>query len=179
MESIRSLSARGLLALVLGLLMLAAPFITAAAIGVFAVLSIGAWLIVDGIASCVLAGKGNRRDRRGWGWTLAGGVAAVLSGALILIFPLTVVAAGGLLTLWMLATGLIWRGVFEIGDRRLGGWVAASGLFNVFFGLFIFVMLLLNPAAVLASMLWVVAVYGIGYGLFSLVLAARVRRVRH
>lgn len=91
----RSLLVRGVFATVLGVVMFIAPVFTVGAIGGAVVLLIGLWLLLDGIASCVLAARRRRHRMRGWGWTLAGGIAAVVSGGLVLLFPLITVAVGG------------------------------------------------------------------------------------
>lgn len=166
-----SLLIRGILAVLLGVTMLIAPGLSVGFIAVFLVVVIGLWLILDGIASCVLASRERKHDRRGWGWTLAGGAVAILIGCLALIFPLSMAVTGGLLVLWFMATGLILRGALELGDRRLGGWGTTVGIVNVLFGFFIAVMLLLNPTAVLLTMVWVAAVYGIVFGALSIVVA--------
>ncbi|AGF73279.1 HdeD family acid-resistance protein [Corynebacterium halotolerans] len=173
-----SLLLRGILAVLLGVIMLIAPGLSVGYIAVFLVVVIGLWLILDGIASCLLASRERKHDRRGWGWTLAGGAVAILIGCLALIFPLSTALAGGTLVLWFLAAGLILRGALELGDRRLGGRGTAIGIVNILFGFFIAVMLLLNPAAVLLAMVWVAAVYGIVFGVLSIVVAFRVRDPR-
>lgn len=170
-----SLLLRGILAVLLGVIMLIAPGLSVGSIAVFLVVVIGLWLILDGIASCLLASRERKHDRRGWGWTLAGGAVAILIGCLALIFPLSTALAGGTLVLWFLAAGLILRGALELGDRRLGGRGTTIGIANILFGFFIAVMLLLNPAAVLLAMVWVAAVYGIVFGVLSIVVAFRVR----
>lgn len=173
-----SLLLRGILATLLGVIMLIAPGLSIGFIAVFLIVIIGLWLILDGIASCVLASRERKHDRRGWRWTLAGGAVAILIGCLALIFPLSTALTGGRLVLWFLAAGLISRGALELGDHRLGGRGTTIGIANIFFGFFIAIMLLLNPAAVLLAMVWVVAVYGIVFGLLSIVMAFRVRNAR-
>lgn len=169
---------RGIVAVLLGILLLLAPGLGAATVGVFIVVCIGVWLIIDGFATSALAFRERKAGAPGWGWTLAGGIAAILAGVLALIFPLSIAAFGGLMILWFMAIGLFVRGALEIGSRRLGGWGIALGILNILFGILFVFVIIMNPAAALVSLVWVAAIYGIVFGIAAIALAFQVRKAK-
>ena len=169
---------RGIVAVLLGILLLLAPGLGAATVGVFIVVCIGVWLIIDGFATSALAFRERKAGAPGWGWTLAGGIAAILAGVLALIFPLSIAAFGGLMILWFMAIGLFVRGALEIGSRRLGGWGIALGILNILFGILFVFVIIMNPAVALVSLVWVAAIYGIVFGIAAIVLAFQVRKAK-
>ena len=169
---------RGIAAVLLGVLLLIAPGLGAATVGIFIVVCIGVWLIIDGFATSALAFRERKAGAPGWGWTLAGGIAAILAGVLALIFPLSIAAFGGLMILWFMAIGLFVRGALEIGSRRLGGWGIALGILNILFGILFVFVIIMNPAVALVSLVWVAAIYGIVFGIAAIVLAFQVRKAK-
>lgn len=166
---------RGVLAIILGILLLAAPGVGAAAIGIFVAVSIGVWLILDGAIVCALALRVKGAGAPAWGWALAGGILAILAGLVVMIFPLASAALVGLFILWAMALGLILRGAAELGDRRLGGWGVALGVINILFGAVFAIILFTNPASALISLVWVAGIYGLVCGVAEIVTAFRVR----
>lgn len=179
-ESLRSagfvsLLIRGILGILLGILLFAAPLASATILATMVVLFIGFWLIFDGIASVALSFKEKKHGVHGWGWTLAGGIAAVIIGIMAVVYPLTAAVAGTLVILWFMAVGLIVRGLFELGNRRLGGWGVALGIINVIAGIIIAIVLWTLPLAALGALIWVAAVYGIIFGIAALIAAFRLR----
>ena len=169
---------RGIVAVLLGILLLLAPGLGAATVGVFIVVCIGVWLIIDSFATSALAFRERKAGAPGWGWTLAGGIAAILAGVRALIFPLSIAAFGGLMILWFMAIGLFVRGALEIGSRRLGGWGIALGILNILFGVLFVFVIIMNPAVALVSLVWVAAIYGIVFGIAAIVLAFQVRKAK-
>ena len=167
---------RGLLAVILGIILLSAPAVGGTVLALVIVITVGAWLMVDGLIS-IATGISERRHRvAGAGWTILGGVLALLTGLAALVFPLTTAAYGGLLLLWLAAIGLVLRGVAELLDRQLGGWVRLLGLLNVVFGIVLAVVLLSNPGAALLALVWLIAWYGILFGIAGIVGAVVVLR---
>jgi len=167
---------RGVLGVLMGLLLLMAPLVAGGTIGVFVVVTLAVWLIFDGGASCALALRDKRAGTKGWGWALAGGIAAIVAGLFGLIFPLQIATLGGLALLWFLAIGMVVRGILEIGDRRLGGWGIALGVVNVLFGIALGILILAHPAAALAALIWVSGVYALVFGVMAIVLAVKIRK---
>lgn len=166
---------RGILGIILGVLLLIAPLTSATILATMVVLFIGFWLILDGLTACSFAFKEKKHDVSGWGWTLAGGIAAVLIGIGAIIYPLTAAVAGTLIILWFLVAGLLIRGVLELGDRQLGGWGIALGIINILAAIVIAVALWTNPAVALGAFIWVAAIYGIVFGIVAVIAAFKVR----
>lgn len=166
---------RGILALILGILLFVAPGFGAAAIGIFVAFSIGLWLIMDGTILCSMALRDKKVGAAKWGWVLAGGILTLLSGLVVLIFPLAIAAFLGLFILWTMAIALVLRGVADLGDRHLGGWGIALGVINILFGVVFAILLFANPTSALVSLVWVAGVYGVVFGVTGIVTAFRVR----
>ena len=171
----RVLLIRGIFALILGVLLFIAPAVSAAVVGTFIALAIGVWLVIDGIGTISLAFTRRRGGAQGWGWTLAGGIIALLAAVAIIVFPLTFAVVGSLLVLWLLAVGLVIQGVIEFIDTRLGGGGILLGVVNIIFGVLIGILLLTHPASSLAALVWLAGIYGIVFGIAAIVSAFRVR----
>jgi uncharacterized membrane protein HdeD (DUF308 family) len=166
---------RGILGVLLGLLLFFFPLASGAGIATAVGIIIGLWLILDGASSCGLAVHEKKVGSK-WGWTLVGGIAAILAGVLALIFPAVLGSLGGLMVLWFMAIGMMVRGILELGDTRLGGWSIGLGILNLVFGIWLAVMTLLNPGGTLVGLVWVGGVYGVVLGVSSIVAAIRLKR---
>lgn len=162
---------RGVLAVVFGLIMLFLPGAGAASLSIV----IGIWLVLDGITGCAIAIQRKRSGRR-WGMPLLGGTAAILAGLAVVVFPYAAAVVGGLAVLWILAIGLAVRGLLEIGDRRSGRWGSFLGLINVVVAIVLAVVMLVNPLIALEALVIVVGIYGVVFGLSTLLNAVSVRR---
>jgi len=173
--SFASLLIRGILGILLGILLFAAPLTSATILATMVVLFVGFWLILDGATSVVFAFREKKHNVDGWGWTLAGGIVAVLVGIAAIVYPLTAAVAGTLVILWFMVVGLILRGLLELGNRRLGGWGIALGIINIVAGIVLAIVLWMNPLAALGALIWVAAVYGIIFGVAAIVIAFKVR----
>lgn len=167
---------RGILAVLFGLIMLM-PVFGATVLAVFVAVTIGVWLFADGVISIVLSQRERKSGIRGWGWSLAAGIAAVLAGIVALIFPLTTGAVVGLFVLWAMAFGLIVRGIFELGSRGTG-WARWIGVLNIAFGIGLALGLIFASGAALLALVWVVGVYGIFFGFAAIITAFQVRKIR-
>jgi uncharacterized membrane protein HdeD (DUF308 family) len=166
---------RGILGVLLGLLLFFFPLASGTGIAIAVGVIIGIWLVLDGGSSCALAFREKRAGSK-WGWTLVGGIAAILAGVLALIFPAILGSLGGLMVLWFMAIGMMVRGVLELGDTRLGGWSIAFGIINLVFGILLAVVTLLNPGATLAGLVWVGGIYGAVFGIATIVAAVKLRK---
>lgn len=167
---------RGILALIIGLILFIAPVRGGAAVGAFVVASIGVWLIFDGFVTGGLAFRERRASVRGWGWTLFGAVGAIIAGILALIFPFATGVFLGIMVLWFMAAGLFVRGLLELGDRHLGGWNIALGIINMLFGLWLALTVFVAPGEALFTLAWVGGIYGIVFGIASIVAAVQIRK---
>lgn len=162
---------RGVLALVFGLVMVFMPGAAAAALSIV----IGIWLVLDGVTGCVIAGRRKSTGRR-WGMPLLGGVVAILAGLALVVFPYALAVVGGVAVLWILAIGLAVRGLLEITDRRSGKWGSFLGLINVVVAIVLAVVMFVNPLVALGALVLVVGIYGVVFGLTTIISAFRVRR---
>lgn len=161
---------RAVIAVLFGVLILAAPALILKAVGIY----VGIWLIIDGILSIVNAVSA-KKAQRSWGWELAGGIAYVVVGLIIFIAPFGFALASGIVILWMMAFGMIVRGITELVSKSLNGWVKVLGVIDIVFALFMMVMLFSNPAAAVGALIWIVGIYTVMFGIFIIVFAIKVR----
>lgn len=162
---------RGVLALVFGLVMLFLPGAGALALS----LAVGIWLVLDGITGCGIAIQRRRTGRR-WKMPLLGGIVALLAGVAVVVFPYAAAVVGALTVLWILAIGLAVRGLLEIIDRRSGQWGSFLGLVNVVVAVVLAIVMAVNPVIALGALVIVVGVYGVVFGLSTILNAFSVRR---
>lgn len=167
---------RGILAVLFGLIMLT-PLFGATLLAIFVAVSIGFWLLLDGVISIVMSMRERKAGIRGWGWTLVAGIAAAIAGIVALVLPLSTGAVVGLFVLWAMAIGLIVRGVFELGSRGTG-WARWIGVLNIAFGIGLSLGLIVAPNAALLALVWVVGVYAIFFGVAAIITAFQVRKAR-
>ncbi|SFJ60357.1 HdeD family acid-resistance protein [Cellulomonas sp. KH9] len=147
---------RGVLLLVLGLLLMAQPAASLAAIvwlfGIFAVVD-GVLLVVQGLVD---------RGVPGWTWWVVEGVAGVAVGAVVVLWPgPTVRVLFFLLAAWLLVLGVVSIiGAVALSRYRDPGWhwPLAFGLVSTLFA----VLLIARPQGSLA-------VFGVLLGLFAFV----------
>lgn len=170
------LTVRGILAVLLGLILFIAPVAGGLALGAFMVISIGVWLVIDGVIGVSIAFRGRRNGAKGWGWSLLSGIAAIIVGALALIFPFSTGVYLGIMVLWFMALGLFLRGLLALGHRPYGGWSIALSIINMLFGLWLALTVFVAPLESLTTLVWVGGIYGIAFGVSSLVAAYRVRK---
>jgi uncharacterized membrane protein HdeD (DUF308 family) len=164
-----ALGLRALAAILLGIIALALPGPTLAAI----VIVFGIYAITDGVLAIIAAIRGIRRKER-WGAMLFEGIIGIVAGAIALVWPgigalaLTFLVAG-----WALATG-----AFEIAAairlRKImtGEWLLMiAGILSILLG----VLVAAFPGVGALTLVWWLGAYALAYGVISLVLALRVR----
>ena len=161
---------RGILAVLFGILLFSAPAAMAVALGIW----VGAWFIVDGIFEIANALQA-RKQNLSWGWELAGGIAYVIGGIVIMIVPLTFAVMGGTVILLMMASGMLIRGILSVASKSFKGWSKALGVLDIIFAVIMFIVVFSNPGAALLALAWIVAIYTIVFGL-SLIIMAFVAR---
>jgi uncharacterized membrane protein HdeD (DUF308 family) len=165
------LIARGLAAIVFGILAFAMPGLTVLTLAIVW----GAYAIVDGVfaMSYGFRGKGTRR----WAYVIIG-LIGVIAGLVAFFWPNeTALVLVLIIGFWMLGIG-IFEIVYAIQFRRAIAhpWaVGISGLLSALVGLFIIVF----PGAGALSLIWVIAVYAILYGILMIVAAFQLRRWRN
>jgi uncharacterized membrane protein HdeD (DUF308 family) len=162
-----ALLVRGIVAVLFGLVALFWPGLTLWVL----ILFFGAYALVDGIFAIVagIRGTGGRR------WLLfAEGALGVLAGLVAFFWPgMTALVLLYVIAFWAILTG-IFEIVMAISLRREieNEWLMAlGGVLSVIFGLILAVL----PGVGLLSLVWLVGIYAIVFGVSLIVLGFRVR----
>jgi uncharacterized membrane protein HdeD (DUF308 family) len=162
---------RGVTAVLFGVLALARPGITLAAL----VFMWGAYAIVDGVFSLwsAASGKGGEKTSRWWlalvgvSGLVAGILAFVLPGVTALVFLLFIAA-------WAVVTGVlqVW-GAIKLRKEIEGEWLLIlSGLLSIAFGL----VLLAWPGPGVLAVVWLIGSFAILEGIIYIALAFRLKK---
>jgi uncharacterized membrane protein HdeD (DUF308 family) len=159
---------RGIAAVLFGLAALFWPGQTLFVLIVF----FGAYVLVDGILALVAGIRGSGGSRR---WLLlAEGVLGVLAGLIAFLWPgMTALVLLYVIAAWAIFTGIL-KVVMAISLRREleNEWLmVVSGALSVFFG----VILVALPGVGLLSLVWLVGIYALIFGIALIVLGFRVR----
>jgi uncharacterized membrane protein HdeD (DUF308 family) len=159
---------RGVLALLLAVLTFSQPHAT-----LVVILSVfGFYALFDGLLALWGAVRAAREHQRYWP-SIFSGLLGIAVGVLAFARPLVTL----LVLLLMIAARAIAVGVLEIAaafELHEHGWLLGlSGLASVIFG----ALLLSRPAAGLLTLVWLVGVYGLIYGISLLTLGLRVRGI--
>jgi uncharacterized membrane protein HdeD (DUF308 family) len=135
-----------------------------------------AYLFVDGVMS-IVQGFSERRAGRPSGWLFTQGVLAIIAGGVVLAWPTaTATVLVYLIAFWAILAGIagIAAGIRLRKQPDSGwGWFLAWGVLAGLFG----IALLVNPAAGILSVLWLVAVWAIAAGLVMIIASYFVRKV--
>jgi uncharacterized membrane protein HdeD (DUF308 family) len=160
---------RGLFAVIFGLIALLAPRIALLAfIYVFA-----AYALVDGGIAVITAIQERDLLYR-WGWILFEGILSILAGIIAFANPsLTALVLLYIIAAWAIVTGVMEIvAAFAIREFVSREWVLAlAGIVSVVFGILLF----FSPGAGILSILWVVGIYGIVFGILFIVRAFQLR----
>jgi len=165
-----ALAIRGGIAILFGLAALLRPDIALEAL----ILLFGAYALVDGVFAIVGVFGGTRGGTPRW-LLLIEGIAGVLAGLIAFVLPgLTAVVFLYLIAAWAVVTG-----VFEIATAiRLrqeirGEWaLIIGGALSVLFGV---ILAVIGPVAGLLSLIWLIGIYAVAFGILMLVTAFQVR----
>lgn len=163
------LALRGLLAIIFGLIALFAPGIALLAfIAVFAV-----YAIIDGVVAVTVAIR-ERESLKRWGWVLFEGIISILAGIFAFFYPVKT----ALILLFIVAAWAILTGILEIvtaialREHLSHEWaLILAGIVSIVFGLILFIF----PGAGLLSLLWLVGIYSICFGVLFIVRAFQLR----
>jgi uncharacterized membrane protein HdeD (DUF308 family) len=163
---------RGVVAIIFGIVAFARPEQALQAL----VLVFGAYALVDGIFA-MFAGIAFRRYFERWWAVLLEGVAGVVIGLLTFFWPnITALALLYFIGAWALITG-VFEIVTAIQLRRVitGEWMLIlGGLLSILFGVLLFVF----PGAGALSVVWVIGVYAVVFGISEIIFAFRLRSLR-
>jgi uncharacterized membrane protein HdeD (DUF308 family) len=162
---------RGILAVLFGLFALFAPATALLAL----VFVFGAYAVLDGITA-IVAGVRHRREEPHWVWHLVEGAISLVAGIVAFAWP----GVTALAILYVIAFWSVFTGVSEIMEsfamRRRGapmwGWVLAAGILGVLLG----IVLVLAPGGGLLTLLWLLGIYAVIFGVIIIVWALRLRR---
>jgi uncharacterized membrane protein HdeD (DUF308 family) len=162
---------RGILAILFGLFALFAPGTALLAL----VFVFGAYAIIDGITA-IIAGVRHRKGESHWGWQVFQGVVSVIAGIIAFTWPgVTVLAILFVIAFWSIISGIA-QIVESFTMRKRGlsswGWTLAGGIVCVLFG----IVLLAWPGTGLITLLWLVGVFAIVFGVIFVVWALRLRK---
>ena len=162
---------RGVLAIILGLLMLTQPGMT---LGML-MLVFGVYAIVDGISALMTAISGwSHRDDR-W-WLLMEAFIGIWAGLVILRTPrITGVVLIFLIAFWALAIGIlrIAEAIRMHSESTGAVWLALSGIASVSFAL----LVTLRPMVGAVGLEWLIGGYAVFLGIAEIVLGLRLRRI--
>lgn len=149
---------RGIVAIILGLIVLFDPGIALLAI----IYVFGAYALIDGILSVIVA-IAERRYLPRWGWLVVEGVAGIILGIIAFVWP----GETALILLYIVAIWAVVTGVMEIAAAfTVGSWLLGlTGVLSIVFGIILFV----HPGAGLLSILWLLGIYAIVFGIVLIV----------
>src|SRR5262249_48568640 len=164
-----ALALRGALAILFGLLAFYNPAITLAAI----ILLYGAYALVDGVFAIVAGLRAAQRHERWWPFALEGLVSIVIGLITFALPGLTAFALLLLVSAWAIVSGVFRiAAAGRLGKEMEGEWLLIlNGLLSVVFGVIIMVF----PGAGLVTLVWLIGVYAIIFGIILLALAFRLR----
>jgi uncharacterized membrane protein HdeD (DUF308 family) len=165
-----ALAIRGAIAIIFGLAALLRPDIALEAL----ILLFGAYALVDGVFAIVGVFGGTRGGTPRW-LLLIEGIAGILAGIIAFVLPgLTAVVLLYLIAAWAVVTG-----IFEIATAiRLrqeirGEWaLIIGGALSILFGV---ILAVIGPVAGLLSLIWLIGVYAVAFGILMLITAFQVR----
>lgn len=162
---------RGVFAVVFGIVALVWPSVTVWAL----VVVFGAYAIVDGISAIVRAVQA-RKVESGWMWWLLGGVVSLVAGIVAFVWPgITALAAVFVIGIWAIMGGILEiAGSFRL--RKLDGaahWIVllVAGILELLFG----IVLVFFPVSGILSIVWLVGVFAVLFGVLFVVSAFQVR----
>lgn len=161
---------RGLAAIIFGVLALAWPGLTLFVL----IISFGIWIIFDGVVE-IWNGFTNREGHDRWWVDILLGLAGIIAGILIISLPgITAVVAMYYIGAWMVITGILQ--VFyaiKLREEIFGEWfLILTGLLSVVLGIIFFIF----PGSGAVSLVWLIAIYAIVFGIILIVFSFRARK---
>jgi uncharacterized membrane protein HdeD (DUF308 family) len=163
---------RGIAAIVFGIIAFVYPGLTIATL----VLFFGAWVLIDGIFRIVGA-IGHRASDPDWGWQLVIGILGIVVGLLTFHAPqITALALVIYIAAWALMIGASEIAIAVKMRREIKGewFLILMGLASIVFA----VLLLWNPVAGAAAVIWLIAWYAVVLGILAIFFGFRLRSLR-
>ena len=161
---------RGVIAILFGLVCLFFPPL--AIIGLATLF--GFWLIMDGVTG--LTGAWSARGSGGWWVSLLEGIAGLVAGFLAIVWPvITAFVLVLLVGAWAILSGVfeIWTAI-RLREHIKGElFLAIAGVISALFGLYVIIF----PGAGILSVLWLIAVFALAFGVTLIALGWRLRGI--
>jgi uncharacterized membrane protein HdeD (DUF308 family) len=160
---------RGLFWILFGIVIFARPGISVLSL----TLALGVVMFVDGVINAANAFSG-RREHDDWWVLFLVGLAGIGIGVLTFQNPAATAFAVVLyVAIWAIATGLLEIAAAVRLRKQIEGefWLALAGIASVVFG----VLLAARPGVGALTILWLIGVYAIAFGVILVLLAFRVR----
>jgi uncharacterized membrane protein HdeD (DUF308 family) len=165
-----ALALRGAIAILFGLAALVRPGIALEAL----ILLFGAYALVDGVFSIVGVFGGTRSGTPRWLLFLEG-LVSILAGLIAFVLP----GLAAVIFLYLIAAWAIITGISEIAmairlRREIRGeWaLIVGGAFSVLFGV---ILAVVGPVVGLVSLVWLIGIYALAFGIMMLITAFQVR----
>ena len=161
---------RGVLAIIFGLIALFAPIATAIALAIV----IGVFAIVTGVFDIIEAIR--HRGSSSMVLRIVLGAVSILFGILVLVWPgislaILVIVVG----VWAIVTGVL-QVMSSVRHRAVpdSGWVwgIIGGAVSILFG----VVVLIWPTAGLVTVIWIIGIWAVVWGIILIVLAVKLRK---
>ena len=162
---------RGVMAILFAIITFAVPGITIAVL----VTIFGFYALFDGIFAIVSTVKAVQGHRR-WGAFLFEGVLGILFGLYAIIFPIAAAAAFvTFVAVWAVFTGILEiTAAIRLRRHIQGEWILiVLGVLSILLGL----TLVAAPVSGAVFLVWVLASYGLIFGVLLITLGFRVRRL--
>jgi uncharacterized membrane protein HdeD (DUF308 family) len=163
---------RGVLGILFGLTALLMPGITLAAL----IFYFGAYALLSGIATLVVAS--GLKGEPGFGTLLFEAIVGIAAGLLTFFYPgLTAIALLAVIATWaILSGGVAIATAIRLRKELTGEWIlVTTGILSIMFGL----LLVVNAAAGLLSLVWLIGIYAMSSGIVMIPLALRLRQLSH
>jgi uncharacterized membrane protein HdeD (DUF308 family) len=163
---------RGVIAVLFGIAAFLWPGLTLVAL----VALFGAYALLDGVAALVIAFQA--RGGPGFGSLLAEGIFGIAAAVVTFFYPgITAIALLAVIAAWAILTGVAAIvSAARLRKETSGSWVLAlSGILSLVFG----GLLIMRPAIGALAVAWMIATYALMAGVTLIVLAIRLRELRH
>jgi uncharacterized membrane protein HdeD (DUF308 family) len=163
---------RGIAAIVFGVIAFTHPVMAIATL----VLFFGAWVLIDGIFRIVAAIR-HRGSDPDWAWQLVIGIIGIIVGLLTFHAPqVTALALVIYIAAWALMIGASEIAMaVKLRHEIKGEWLLIlMGLASIVFA----VLLLWNPVAGAAAVIWLIAWYAVVLGILAIFFGFRLRSLR-
>ncbi|WP_113701632.1 HdeD family acid-resistance protein [Nonomuraea lactucae] len=160
---------RGIAAIIFGVLALIWPGITLWVLVIF----FGAYALVSGAFSLV---AGFRHEAKSRAWLIISGIIGILAGIIAFVWPgITSLALLFVVAFWAIFTGVseIVAGI-QMRQVIQNEWaLIVGGVLSVIFG----VLLLIWPGAGLLTLVWLLGIFAVLYGIAMVILSFKVKKL--